>query len=352
MGTKLNPMIKRLWLMAGLTLAAGPQAARAEAAYLDDRSSPEVLVRSLYNAINRKEYARAYAYFGTPPAQSLDDYKKGYEKTQRVEVTTGAVTADGAAGSIFYGIPVAIRAYGTDGSEQVFKGCYTLRFIQPSVQTTPYQPLQIESGRLEAGELNEPLEMQLPANCGNGEALPALPLEERAKRLFDTVYEDECPDRMMETADEPQSHAIRFNYAYDGPEEEPREAHLFRFFCSRGAYNERHAYVLANDFGELSPLQFAVPDLDIRYENDDPDAAVEEILIVGYKTEGLLVNSSFDPQELTISSRAMWRGLGDASSNGVWMFRSGSFSLVRYEVDASYDGKINPETVLDYLTGP
>jgi hypothetical protein len=34
------------------------------------------------------------------------------------------------------------------------------------------------------------------------------------------------------------------------------------------------------------------------------------------------------------------------------MFRSGTFSLVRYEVDASYDGEINPQPVLDYATGP
>ena len=32
------------------------------------------------------------------------------------------------------------------------------------------------------------------------------------------------------------------------------------------------------------------------------------------------------------------------------MFRDGEFTLVRYDVDASYDGEINPETVLDFQT--
>jgi hypothetical protein len=44
--------------------------------------------------------------------------------------------------------------------------------------------------------------------------------------------------------------------------------------------------------------------------------------------------------------------VGDASSTGTWLFRDGRFSLVQYEVDASYDGQINPETGLDYNTAP
>ena len=42
----------------------------------------------------------------------------------------------------------------------------------------------------------------------------------------------------------------------------------------------------------------------------------------------------------------------DASSAGTYLFRNGNFSLVQYDVDASYDGEINPETVLDYNTPP
>ena len=47
-----------------------------------------------------------------------------------------------------------------------------------------------------------------------------------------------------------------------------------------------------------------------------------------------------------------WRGLGDASSNGTWLFRDGTFTLVRYDVDASEDGKIDPQTVFDVDTPP
>ncbi|TIR87704.1 MAG: DUF1176 domain-containing protein, partial [Mesorhizobium sp.] len=50
--------------------AIGRSALAAEAAYIDDRSSAEAVVRSLYSAINRHEFARAWGYFGdTKPAK-------------------------------------------------------------------------------------------------------------------------------------------------------------------------------------------------------------------------------------------------------------------------------------------
>ncbi|MGO4843166.1 DUF1176 domain-containing protein, partial [Rhizobiaceae sp. 2RAB30] len=53
-----------------------------------------------------------------------------------------------------------------------------------------------------------------------------------------------------------------------------------------------------------------------------------------------------------LMSHAKWRGVGDASSTGTYIFREGTFTLVKYDVDASYDGEINPETVLDFNSGP
>jgi hypothetical protein len=44
-------------------MTATPALAQDEADYLDDRSTPEAVISSYYNAINRAEYARAYSYF-------------------------------------------------------------------------------------------------------------------------------------------------------------------------------------------------------------------------------------------------------------------------------------------------
>ena len=41
-----------------------------------------------------------------------------------------------------------------------------------------------------------------------------------------------------------------------------------------------------------------------------------------------------------------------ASCKETWIFRDGEFTLMKYDVDASYDGEINPETVLDYEPRP
>ncbi|MDS1134869.1 DUF1176 domain-containing protein [Nitratireductor indicus] len=331
-----------------LGILQGP--ALAEDAYLDDRSSPEALLQSLYNAINRKEYARAYDYFATPPAKDLEAYQKGYEDTQNVGVITGTPTAEGAAGSTYYQMPVAIRATATDGSERVFSGCYTLRLSNPQVQGSPYKPLHIEKASMKAaeGELTD----VLPAQCGDGgEPAAADTVLAAAKALFKAVYANSCT-LPAEDMEQPQSYAVPFNYSYDSEDTPKREARLFRFYCDRGAYNEMHVYLLANEEGGVSIVDFATPELDVQYEDGNSDGKVEDMRIIGYTAQDQLVNSDFDLDTLTITSHAKWRGVGDASSSGMWIFREGRFTLVKYEVDASYNGEIDPVTVLDYHTGP
>ncbi|WP_246249199.1 DUF1176 domain-containing protein [Chelativorans alearense] len=336
--------------MASFWLVPGPPPTAAEPAYLDDRSSPEALVRSLYNAINRKEYARAYAYFSTPPAETLEDYAAGYADTESVEVVAGLASREGAAGSVYYALPVAILAQDASGEDQVFAGCYTLRLADPLVQTTPFTPLHIEEAHLSPAD--GPPRDALPPACGD-----APPQEEgnilfeEAKKIFATLYGDECRTG-ADAPEEPQHHVIPYNYAYEEEDTPPHEAHMFRFFCNVGAYNETHAYLMTDGRGQLLPLRFATPELDIRYENDDMEGAVEEMRIIGYTSDDLLVNSEFDPDTLEITSSAKWRGLGDASASGIWLFRSGVFTLVKYEADASYDGEVNPELLVDYYSTP
>src|SRR3569832_2129182 len=85
--------------LAGFTHSAPA----ADAPYIDDRSSADAVVRSLYSAINRHEFARAWGYFGdTKPAKDFNAFVKGYAGTDKVELKTGAISEDGAAGSIYY----------------------------------------------------------------------------------------------------------------------------------------------------------------------------------------------------------------------------------------------------------
>lgn len=125
---------------------------------------------------------------------------------------------------------------------------------------------------------------------------------------------------------------------------------LVQVFCTSGAYNVSHAFYWEREFDGLQPLSLAVPSFDIRYEVEgDIDSKVLGIDVKGMSTQAILVNAEFDPTAKVITAHSLWRGLGDASSSGTWFFDDGQFTLVQYEIDASYDGEANPETVVDYL---
>jgi hypothetical protein len=142
-------------------LAASTALAQDEPPYLDDRSTPEAVVSSYYNAINRTEYARAYSYFGADDAPKYDAWESGYSNTAHVDVSFGQSAQEGAAGSTYWSLPVKLDVTSTGGRHSYFSGCYTLRLAQPAIQAPPFQPLHIVEGKLKkANETGF-----APANC-------------------------------------------------------------------------------------------------------------------------------------------------------------------------------------------
>jgi hypothetical protein len=134
---------------ATLLLLASVPAFAAEPVYLDDRSTAASLVKSYYNAVNRHEYARAYTYFGPNGGpKPYDDFAQGYADTRYVAVLTGAARSDGAAGSIYFTLPVAIDALTDDGRHRQFAGCYVTRLIEPTNQDPPVVPMYIYQAKL------------------------------------------------------------------------------------------------------------------------------------------------------------------------------------------------------------
>jgi hypothetical protein len=331
-------------------IAAPRDAIADEPDYLDDRSDAATIVKSFYNAINRREFSRAWSYFGeAKPAADFESFVAGFEDTKSVRVVTGEAGVEGAAGSTYFSIPVAIAATGADDSEKVFAGCYTARLANPAIQEPPFTGLHLERGALKPSDLSA--EKALPAQCGDGPPPPKRDAElEQAKALFAATHAEECAAASIGSSAapaEPDLYTIKYPTS-DGVE---LEARLFRFFCSMAAYNEDHFYYLA-DNGGVSEVSFAAPELDIHYENGDTEGKVEAVNVIGFRSDGRLPNSFYHEESLTISSHAKWRGVGDASAGGTWLFRDGEFTLVKYDVDASYDGEINPEAILDYYTAP
>lgn len=173
--------------------------------------------------------------------------------------------------------------------------------------------------------------------------------EKRVERIFATAYSEICQiDRFVKNDFPPEIYRTSFNY---GDEDyAPRPFALVRLHCSFGAYNEMHVFYAVDDYGEVKQVQFATPSFEVAYVDGDYDGAVESIEVNGFTAADRLVNSSVDPATLTVTSWSKWRGIADASSSGEWVFRDGEFVLVAFDVDASYDGEVNPVRI--YGEGP
>lgn len=93
----------------------------------DDRSDPVGTLSSYYDAINSRDFRRAYRLWETPPS-SYERFEGGFADTDRVRLLIEPPPrVEGAAGSSFAEISTIIVATTRSGNERVFAGCYTLR---------------------------------------------------------------------------------------------------------------------------------------------------------------------------------------------------------------------------------
>lgn len=152
-------------LIALAFAAVAAPALAASPGYLDDRSTPEAVVASFYNAIGRQEYTRAWSYYedgqGVPAFKA---FVSGYAKTASVTVSFGQSAQEGAAGSTYWTLPVSLDAIDTIGKHTYFSGCYTLRLANPAIQAEPpFRPLHIVEGHLNRADGAS--KKFAPANC-------------------------------------------------------------------------------------------------------------------------------------------------------------------------------------------
>jgi hypothetical protein len=103
-----------------------------------DRGAPVSLLASYFNAINRKEYRRAWEYWENPPNRSYEDFMRGYAETESVFLVVHPPTfLEGAAGSTYASIPALLIATHVDGSQQAYVGCYVTRRHNLGVDGAP-----------------------------------------------------------------------------------------------------------------------------------------------------------------------------------------------------------------------
>lgn len=150
--------------VAALLLGALAPAGQAEG-YIDDRSSPERVITSLYNALNAGDYARAWSYYAKDahPTRSYRDFVAGYADTTLVALRTGPVSEDAGMSKLYTGVPVALRARQRDGSTAYFAGCYLTLTIAAGVQDPPFRGIEIIGARLR--KASGPMGEQPPKDC-------------------------------------------------------------------------------------------------------------------------------------------------------------------------------------------
>lgn len=322
--------------------------ARAED-YLDDRSSPESLIRSLYNAINHHEYARAWSYYGEAQAKNFETYSKGFKNTQRVDVLIGDATGDSGAGSTYTNLPVAIRAKDSKGQESYFAGCYVLRQLNGASQEPPYTPLLIQSAKLKPIKKDDFTRYSLP-KCGDAGndagqgSTTELSNADAAKAKFASDMRGRC-DKAGDTRagiNEPETFELTLKRL--GEDASSKQV-LFAFSCSMAAYNESNVFYLDDGVEGLRRLSFAEPMYSYEY-SDTENAKLKSMTFTGFASNDMLTNASFDPKTNTFSSFSKWRGIGDASSNGTWLMTDRAVLLTDYDIDPTFDGAQNPITVV------
>lgn len=124
---------------------APAQAPAPTPVYLDNRGDALAVLNSYINAINRKEYARAYGYWESGSSVgSFANFQAGFASTNSVALSTGTVGSSAGAGQLYYVVPVTLTSLQTNATTQTFVGCYTLHLARPEIQAQPpFQPLGI-----------------------------------------------------------------------------------------------------------------------------------------------------------------------------------------------------------------
>ena len=137
--------------LLNLLLSMGAQAQETD--YLDDRSTPQRLIASYFNALNNNEFARAWSYWDNEiEGTSFEDFVEGFTGVENIKFRLGAPVSEGAAGSIFTQVPYVMRTLDADGWREVYQGCFLTRIATPSIQSPPFTGLHFWEGYLKPVE--------------------------------------------------------------------------------------------------------------------------------------------------------------------------------------------------------
>jgi hypothetical protein len=150
--------IRRFAAILALVATAPAVAQDSDPAYLDDRSTPELLVKSFYNAVSRFELGRAWGYLNPDSRPDYPSFFAQYEAIASAEPVIGFLHADGRANAVFYDLPVIVKFIDRDGTPSYQTGCIGVTWPLADLQDMgPYPMPYVNLGPL--------LEVEGPASA-------------------------------------------------------------------------------------------------------------------------------------------------------------------------------------------
>lgn len=126
--------------------------------------SPVALIASFYDAINRRDYSKAYGYWIAP--DSYEVFRRGYENTSSVQVfVEPPVWVTDLWGNLQAAAPTGIVAKQRDGSSRYFAGCYLVTATRPTQGQKPLWRLSHAS--VEETDSDQKLVEVMDEQCSN-----------------------------------------------------------------------------------------------------------------------------------------------------------------------------------------
>ena len=117
---------------------------------MDKTDTPENVFLSFENAINNKNFQRAWNYWRTPPGNSYEKWANGYKNTKSMEIFYKYKDSDAGAGNRWVTYTVKVFAVNTDGKKHLYEGTYTLHTTNQELYDSidKWPGWKIENGQL------------------------------------------------------------------------------------------------------------------------------------------------------------------------------------------------------------
>lgn len=111
-----------------------PATAPLDLAALDDRKDPDRLLRFYAAALRAKDWSAAARAWGAASGVTAATLKAAYDRPEPALLEVGKAEVEGAAGSLYYEVPVELR-FGAEGAPE--RGTLTLRRVNDVPGASP-----------------------------------------------------------------------------------------------------------------------------------------------------------------------------------------------------------------------